>query len=73
MSLSILAHKAETAARYFQLRADRPDVPARFAFGYVTDAYPDAQNIDQAMCRHHWAHDDMDRCYCLNCGADGDA
>lgn len=74
MSLKILSDKANTAARYFQLRAERPDVPAKYAFGFVTDAYPDAQNIDQAMCRHEWAvNGESDATYCVSCLADGDA
>lgn len=24
-------------------------------------------------CAHEWAYSDTDRCYCLQCGADGDA
>jgi hypothetical protein len=29
---------------------------------------------DNPFCRHDWAvNEESDRCYCLNCGADGDA
>lgn len=62
------------AHEYLQLRKSRPDVPALIAWDYINGNCPDAQNVDQAMCRHDWAiNGEDDRCYCLNCGADGDA
>ena len=62
-----------TAQQYFALRSERPEVPAWRALAYVSGDYPDAQNIDQVMGRHEWATSgEDDRCYCLNCGADGD-
>jgi DnaJ-class molecular chaperone len=45
--------------------------------GATEDEVADARAIgsDNPFCRHEWAggNEDYDRCYCLNCGADGDA
>lgn len=86
MNLLALAAKHETAAAYFRLRSERPDVPAKLAFDYVTGAeQPLAEFVCERTTGHRWAYtgtayggdDDRymgeGRCYCLHCGADGDA
>lgn len=62
------------AYHYLELRRQRQDVPAVIAWNFVNGEYPEAQNVDQAMCRHKWViNGESDRCYCCYCGADGDA
>jgi len=62
------------AYHYLTLRRSRPDVPAIKAWRFINGDYPEAQTIDQAICRHEWALDgESGRCYCMYCGADGDA
>lgn len=62
------------AHNYQQIRRERPNIPAMVVWNYVNGEYPEAQNVDQAMCRHEWAiNGESDRCYCMNCGMDGDA
>lgn len=80
-----LAHFAHIEHRYRTLRQERPDIPARYVWMFVNDAWPDARNIDEALCHHEWActgsaygGDDESyhgegRSYCLRCGTDGDA
>lgn len=62
------------AHHYQQMRREHPQYPARLVWDFVNGNYPDAANLEQAACRHEWAiNGESDRCYCLNCGADGDA
>ena len=59
---------------YVDLRRSRPDVPALDVWRFVNGDYPEAANIDQAVCRHEWVvNEESDRCYCCLCLADGDA
>lgn len=38
------------------------------------DNYIDARAEEEDSCAHEWViNEESDRCYCLNCGADGDA
>jgi hypothetical protein len=78
-----LAEKMERNAHYFRMRADNPEVPAKDLFAYVnSDA---SEPLDQFLCRHEWkytgtayggedeSYGGEGRCYCVYCGADGDA
>lgn len=62
-------------SRYVEVRAQRPDLRAKDIWAWVNCDDPGtAQSIDQFICSHDWAiNEESDRCYCLNCGADGDS
>lgn len=60
-------------AEYVRVRAQRPDVRAVDVWRFVTDDDSQYMTLDQHKCRHSWAYDDTDRCYCQYCGLDGDA
>ena len=64
----------QAMARYVELRQQRQDLRAIDVWSWVSNDDPGlAQNIDQYICRHHWVvSDEEDRCYCDQCGADGD-
>lgn len=83
-----LAERAQLAAVYFRLRAEKPLVPAAISLNYARDP-GGVRNFDEFICEqttgHSWSYsgsayggDDESyhgegRCYCAHCGADGDA
>lgn len=82
-SFAALAALAEIAPAYQRLRAQHPQIPARQVHEYLRCGA--GESIEQYLCGHRWAYtgtayggDDESyhgegRCYCLNCGMDGDA
>ena len=82
-----LAEFAATAGEYRRLRLKHPEVPARLVHMYTRDA--GSRRFEEFVCEvtrgHTWSYtgsayggDDESyhgegRCYCSNCGADGDA
>jgi hypothetical protein len=71
--------------RYRELRQERPDVKPATIIAYLTEN-EEAMPFKEFVCPgHEWAYtgtayggDDESymgegRCYCVNCGADGDA
>lgn len=82
--LDAMKERAERMVAYATLRADHPEVPAAKILGYLKGG--DGQSFAEFTCTgHKWAYtgtayggDDSSylgegRCYCVNCGADGDA
>jgi hypothetical protein len=83
-SLVVLQALAEIAPAYLQLRREHPSVPAQKIHAYLR--YGDGERFEHFICPgHEWAYtgtayggDDESyfgegRCYCVHCGADGDA
>lgn len=79
-----LQERATRALEYANLRALHPSVPAIKLWHYVRDG--EGEPLREFLCPgHRWAYtgsayggdDDRwhgeGRCYCVNCGADGDA
>ena len=75
---------AEVIPAYVKLRAEHPRIPARKILAYIKDG--GGESFAEFTCPgHQWAYtgsayggDDESyfgegRCYCQNCGADGDA
>lgn len=83
-AFSDLQALAEIAPAYRALRLQHPDIPARTVHQYLRDG-GDGLTLQQFSCSHEWAYtgtayggDDErfhgeGRCYCVRCGADGDA
>lgn len=71
-TLSQAAEFGALASQYAALRAGM-QYRAKDVVAFLRD--PDVcQNVEQFVCRHDWAiNEESDRCYCLNCGKDGDA
>ena len=60
-------------AAYTKLRQKYPNKTPERIMDYLNGNDGDIP-FEQATCSHEWATDgESDRCYCLNCGADGDA
>jgi hypothetical protein len=82
-SFAELQSLAENAQHYRALRQEHPLIPARQVLAYLKQG--EGGGIQQFLCSHEWAYtgtayggDDErwsgeGRCYCLHCGADGDA
>lgn len=76
---------AQTAQDYRRLRAEHPRVAAGKVLAFLKDDDSMACNLDQYLCHHKWSYtgsayggDEASyhgegRCYCVNCGMDGDA
>jgi len=84
MSLQHLRDRHENAISYINLREANPTIPALTLWRFVREG--DGQSLAEYTCPgHEWAYtgsayggDDASfhgegRCYCRNCGADGDA
>lgn len=74
---SEIAVKLRLRAFYFELRGERPEVPARTVWAYVNCEDPMVRSLEQFMCNHEWSsgYDETDHeiaIYCLKCGASGD-
>lgn len=73
LSLSALIEKAATAQSYMRERSGMK-YRAIDVYRFIRGDDPLAANMEQFTCGHHWAvNEETDRCYCLNCGLDGDA
>ena len=83
--MNALIERLQTQLRYAELRQENPLVPAVKLFAYANGA-GHGQTLQEFLCPgHEWVYtgtqygsDDESyhgegRCYCLNCGADGDA
>jgi len=82
-SFDQLQSLAENARHYQALRQQHPSIPARQVLAYLK--HGEGGGIEQFICQHKWAYtgtgyggDDErwggeGRCYCIHCGADGDA
>lgn len=75
MSFANVIHFGMVAARYQALRQEFPRIRAQTIHAYIKD--DQGLDLQQFRCGtewgHDWAYSDMDRCYCMNCGADGDS
>lgn len=74
--MTTLSQFTERAGRAAQYRQERADMRYRAldVWHYLNGDDPLAANLEQFTCRHQFAIDETsDRCYCLNCGLDGDA
>jgi len=76
-SLEGLRDLVRLAGTYLAVRARRPEVPARQVLAYLRSDGSDT--LDEFLCPgHEWSSgydegtDREVRCYCLNCGKDGD-
>lgn len=76
---------AEIAPGYLQMRREHPLIPARKIHEYLRSGVENGESFEVFMCPgHQWIYtgsayggdDDRwcgeGRCYCRNCGADGD-
>lgn len=62
----------QSMARYQEARGKYPNARAIDLFNFVRDDH--GVTFEQFTCRHEWTiNEESDRCYCLCCGADGDA
>ena len=79
-----LAERGQRAAEFYALRDANPTVPARQLWHYVISDRD--QSLQEFLCPgHEWAYTGTayggederwsgeGRCYCVHCGADGDA
>lgn len=75
MSFASVIAFAMIAQRYQMLRAEFPAIRAQTIHDYIKD--DQGLTLQEFRCGtewgHDWAYSDMDRCYCMTCGADGDA
>ena len=80
-----LIQRQQDRLQYFQLREQHPTTPAKTLWAYLTQS-DGSQSLKEFSCPgHEWAYtgsayggDDESysgegRCYCVHCGADGDA
>lgn len=74
-SFEDLQRFAVIAREYREIRSAHPLIPARKVYAFASDDDRGAaHNIKQYICRHDWViSDETDRCYCSDCGMDGDA
>lgn len=76
-TLSQAVEFGRAAEYYMSLRAKSPTVPALTVHRYMRN--DDGLSLEQFQCATERGHrfstpnDEYDRCYCVHCGADGDA
>lgn len=67
-----MARDYAAMAQYVELRRQQPGARAVDVWNYVRG--DQVVTFDQFICEHDWTISlESDRCYCLNCGMDGDA